>query len=58
VLLILIPALRKQREAGLSKFETSLVYLASSRPMRATDPVSNKQTNKQTLYNRKKNKVK
>jgi hypothetical protein len=42
----LIPALGKQRQADLCKFETSLIYRESSRIVKATlkDPVSNKQT--------------
>ena len=33
----LTPALRRQRQAALTEFEANLVYLASSRPARATE---------------------
>ena len=46
----LVPALRRQRQADIHKFEPSLLYRVNSRTARATQrtPVSNSQTNKQT----------
>jgi hypothetical protein len=40
--MLLVPALRRQRQSDLSEFEASLVYRVSSRTARATqrDPVS------------------
>ena len=46
----LIPALRRQRQAGLSEFEARLVYSLSSRTTR--------DTHKETLYQINKNKNK
>jgi hypothetical protein len=47
----LIPALGRQRQAGVSEFKTSLVYRVSSRTARAIqrNPVSKKQ-NKTKKY--------
>jgi hypothetical protein len=44
----LIPALRRQKQADLCKFETSLIYKESSRTARATqrNPVSKQNKNK------------
>ena len=49
----LIPALGRQRQAGLFEFEASMVYKKSSRTVRVTqrNPVSKfKQTNKSCYY--------
>jgi hypothetical protein len=45
----LVPALGRQRQADLCEFETSLVYIVSSRTARATQgiPVLKKQKQKQ-----------
>jgi hypothetical protein len=47
----LIPGLRRQRQAHLCDFEANLVYIVSSRAVRATQRnVTQKQTNKQTCH--------
>ena len=46
----LIPALRRQRQANLCDFETSLAYRKSSKAARATEsPEKQNKTNKQKL---------
>lgn len=46
----LVPALGRQRQAGLCEFMVSIVYSASSRTVRVTErsPVSNSQNNTTT----------
>jgi hypothetical protein len=51
----LIPALRRQMQAGICKFEASLVYIVSSRLPKATqrNPVSKKQRKERRKEGRK-----